>query len=273
MIRSGYADAVGLATSTYYDTNDVSNEELVNAITANLPTPLKENQSIIIDDWYIGEYNEYRFADQWIQQNRPDLWGTNYEVEITRTIAYRGNSYTDSDGETHFTPSKYNYFITITDANGTKLTDIKISEWTSRTENVEYIDTSNRYLYIRYAIHTYDPITMVATDQWFYLIYGYQTGNLVYDSLFKAAVAYERSYAPYIPVRIWNQMVPDVSSELYNWCKKASKRIFDGKTYDQLLEQVEDNPSIGDIDFTYVHFGVAINTPFQVGKKYIFQYR
>lgn len=272
MIRSGYADAVGLATSTYYDTNDISNEELINAITANLTTPLVENQSIVIDDWYIGEYNEYRFADQWIQQNRPDLWGTNYEVEITRTIAYRGTSYTDSDRKKHTTLRKYNYFITITDTNGTKLGDIKISEWISRTENITYIDTNNRYLYIRYAIHTFDPITLTATDQWFYLIYGYKTGNAIYDALFKTAVPYERSYAPYIPVRIWNQMVPDVSSELYNWCKKASKRIFDGKTYDQLLEQVEDNPSIGDIDFTYVHFGVAINTPFQVGKKYIFQF-
>ena len=272
MIRSGYADAVGLATSTYYDTNDVSNEELVNAITANLSTPLKENQSIIIDDWYIGEYDEYRFADQWIQQNRSDLWGTNYEVDITTTVAYHGSTWTDSDGKKHRNPDKLNYFITITDADSIKLVDIKISEWISRTENVIYIDTNNRYLYIRYAIHTFDPITSTATDQWFYLIYGYKTGNAIYDALFKTAVPYERSYAPYIPVRIWNQMVPQVSSTLYDWCKKASKRIFDGKTYDQLLEQVEDNPSIGDIDFTYVHFGVAINTPFQVGKKYIFQF-
>ena len=265
MVNSGYADAVGLATSTYYDTNDVSNEELINAITANLSTSLAENQSIVIDDWYIGEYDEYRFADQWIQQNRPDLWGTNYEVDTTETIAYRGNINTN-------TPNKYNYFITITDANGIKLTDIKISEWISYSENVDYIDINNRYLYIRYAIRTYDPITFQATHQWFYLIYGYQTGNLVYDSLFKANVPYERSYAPYIPIRIWNQMVPQISTTLHDWCKKASRRVFDSKTYDQLLEQIEDNPSIGDIDFTYVHFGVAINTPFQVGKKYIFQF-
>lgn len=82
------------------------------------------------------------------------------------------------------------------------------------------------------------------------------------------------SFIPFIPVRIWNRTVREDYGSLYDWNKKAVKKAMD-KKYDFVADQLDDNPSIGDIDFAYIVFGVSLNTKENAGRKYImlfFQY-
>lgn len=58
----------------------------------------------------------------------------------------------------------------------------------------------------------------------------------------------------------------------YEFAKKAFKRAVGSNNYDSLISDLKKNKSIGDIDFAYVVFGVALNTPYKEGKQYIFTY-
>ena len=102
-------------------------------------------------------------------------------------------------------------------------------------------------------------------------IYGEGNGNFVLDALFDAQ-ANDGDYFPIIPFRIDNDFVdPTGFPTIYPLAKKALKRATSGK-YDEMILNIADNPSLGDIDFAYVVFGVSLNTPEQSGREYLFRF-
>lgn len=82
------------------------------------------------------------------------------------------------------------------------------------------------------------------------------------------------TFLPFVPVRMWNQTVDEHSTDYasqYKWNKKAIKKAMN-KSYDFLTKQLNDNPSLGDIDFAYCVFGVSLNTKENAGRKYIMKF-
>lgn len=80
------------------------------------------------------------------------------------------------------------------------------------------------------------------------------------------------SFFPYIPARIDNQFLSStyLSSE-YEQAKKAYKKAT-GSKFDDLIDKIADNPSLGDIDHAYVVFGVSLNVLENASRRYLFNF-
>lgn len=103
------------------------------------------------------------------------------------------------------------------------------------------------------------------------VIYQYGTGNATYDAMFTPPISGGNFFAP-IPIRLNNQFIsPTYNPELYTRNKKAYKKAVNS-SYDKLVASIANNPSIGDIDYAYVQFGVPLNTKENASKKYIYKF-
>lgn len=103
------------------------------------------------------------------------------------------------------------------------------------------------------------------------IIYRYGTGNATYDAMFTPPISGGDFFAP-IPLRLNNQFIgPDFIPDLYARNKRAYKKAVNS-SYDKLIANIADNPSIGDIDYAYVQFGVPLNTKENASKKYIYKF-
>lgn len=102
-------------------------------------------------------------------------------------------------------------------------------------------------------------------------IYKKGGGNSVLDTMFNPP-ATMGSFLPFIPFRINNGSVPDIwPNTLYPAAKKAFKRSTGGK-YDEVFDNIYNNPSIGDIDYAYAVFGVSLNVKENACRKYIYEF-
>ena len=102
-------------------------------------------------------------------------------------------------------------------------------------------------------------------------IYQYGTGNAVLDSLFLTQSA-AGSFFPAIPIRIDNKFVTEPQyAAILPWVKKAVSRATNF-TFEKLLDIVEDNPSLKDIDFAYMLFGVSLNSTENASKRYMYEF-
>lgn len=105
-------------------------------------------------------------------------------------------------------------------------------------------------------------------------IYEVGTGNATLDGLVSDADASGfQEFFPFMPIRINNVSITEPQYETeYLATKKAYKRAYQGKNFDDLITSVEDNPSIGDIDYAYLCFGASLNVKENACKKYIYNF-
>ena len=275
----GYRDYMGVASSTYYDVSALSNQEAQDWLTENVQ--LEENQSIQVDFSYIGEWNEFNYADIVVWNKFPSYIGTEYFV-FTQS---RRTDY-----------NEYDVYLTIhttDDENSTPFYEEKIYSY--RIVHETHGSGDNSYTTTRY-VYTYDPINV--TKQHVYILYyivtrtviehpdgststmverkpvgyHYQQGGDIpfFEEMFGTATPIDHTYAPYIPVRISNAFL-DKNSEGYILSKRACKRAMGTDCYQDIVDAVADNDQLDDIDYTYMHFGVSLNTPYQIGRDYIFR--
>jgi len=131
-----------------------------------------------------------------------------------------------------------------------------------------------------YRIDTQDTINgkVVGGQQIF--IYEIGTGNATLDALAEedASAASSAEFYPFIPVRLNNVSIfdedfdDDTGNGLYEESKAAYKRASSGNSFDELVEQVEDNEDLGDIDYCYIAYGASLNTTENAGLKYIYSF-
>ena len=79
------------------------------------------------------------------------------------------------------------------------------------------------------------------------------------------------SFLPAIPFRINNVSAHSWGTPAYALAKQAFKKATGGD-YDKVLENINNNGSIGDIDYAYAMFGVALNTKDNSSKKYLYEF-
>ena len=260
--NSGYADEVGLATSTFYPDVPINKENLANIIKQQNPNYI----SVEVISASINYYDYTYIADQYIYNNRPDKLNDDYTVEeFAVLIGYHYVTVREKNDEGNWVTKRkcvndYRYDIRITFTDGTK-TEINSSSYNKDTQ----------YLYIVYNYTQGSGLEFEQKTQ--YIVYCRNTGNAQYDTFFKEVIPLQRTYAPYIPIRTWNTFLGEgYMPTTYKFAKKAFKRAVGSNDYDSLISDLKKNKNIDDIDFAYIVFGVALNTPYKEGKQYIFTY-
>lgn len=118
--------------------------------------------------------------------------------------------------------------------------------------------------------------TLVKQDKWLpYLLKIYQKGSSgTGDSLLFNPPTTAQKFFPVIPLRRDNVMV-DLANfpTQYGWNRKATRKAFGSKKkYNDLIDSLADNPSLGDIDHAWVVFGVSLSTKQQDGIRYLYEF-
>ena len=107
-------------------------------------------------------------------------------------------------------------------------------------------------------------------------IYTVGSGNTVLDGLVVEVDASNlQEFYPFLPLRINNRSLRDqeyVDNGLYAQTKKAYRRSTSNKNIDEILDEVEENESIGDIDYAYLIYGVSLNVQENACRKYIYRF-
>lgn len=99
------------------------------------------------------------------------------------------------------------------------------------------------------------------------IIYKKGTGNAAFDAFFVNSVD-SGAYLPFIPMRIDNSFVTGwIREQNVKAMKKAT-----GASYDKIQATVANNNSLGDIDYAYILWGVALNTKEPAAMKYLFRF-
>lgn len=102
-------------------------------------------------------------------------------------------------------------------------------------------------------------------------IYKVGSGIPELDALVTTGASYGEFF-PFIPFRINDKFISGTyHPTVYPQIKKAFKKSIDGKL-DDLIAQLADNESIGDIDHACVQFGVSLNVIEPAGMKYIYAF-
>ncbi|UAT28908.1 hypothetical protein PP753_gp50 [Dinoroseobacter phage vB_DshP-R7L] len=106
-------------------------------------------------------------------------------------------------------------------------------------------------------------------------IYEIGTGNATLDGLVTDVDATGfQEFFPFMPIRIDNVSVAEPQyADLFDEMSKAYKRGYGfDKSFSSLIDKVEDNPSIGDIDYAYLCFGASLNVKEHACRRYIFNF-
>lgn len=101
-------------------------------------------------------------------------------------------------------------------------------------------------------------------------IYKYQDGNPTLDAMFAPSVG-QGIFFPPIPFILDGADVKSAYPVAYEIFKKGYKKATGGK-YDKTRQNIYNNPSIGDIDYAYVVFGVSLNVKENSCKKYVYKF-
>lgn len=261
---SGYNDNVGLATSKYYPDVPIDKDLLISILKRDYDIDFNESFDLVSS--VVTFYDYVKYADIWIINNRPDKIYDPYSVEEFSVIVRTWTEWEirrDEDGR------KYQVLVTKHEYRS----DIRIvfSDKTVAEISTENVNKDVSFLYVHYTITKHH---LIGDDEvkHYGLVYAHKSGRPELDDFFIPPDALEKTYAPYIPIRLWNKFISTSNlPDTYKLSKKAFRRAIGTNKYDDLIKDIGENKSIGDIDFTYVSFGVALNTNQQEGKRYIFE--
>lgn len=125
-----------------------------------------------------------------------------------------------------------------------------------------------------YRLDTQDTVLTSIVGGNLVFIYKLGTGNATLDAL-NVAIGSDvtAEFFPVIPIRIDNVSIRDSSyAALYEPAKKLYSRATRRQKLDKLIDEVEDNPDLGEIDFAYIQWAVTLNTQEKEALKYIYTF-
>lgn len=246
---------------------------------------LSESQNVKIDFIEIDKADYYYWGAQYLDENYPQytddtLYSFTCDLNNQTIIIHIFDTSQNEIDTLSFTPSNY--------------------------------DPDKTYLYVAYQIYNLDPIYQLDEDDHIvydtqhnpiilgyeepesiiedlaYLIYAEDTSstnpnyNIALSELLNSLgqnTARDIFILPPIPFRLDNWQVSSAEEtnindwNLYQLSKTACRKIFyDNKTYKKLDEAILKNPSLEDLDYIYLIFGVSLNTKNWAGKRYLYDY-
>lgn len=129
-----------------------------------------------------------------------------------------------------------------------------------------------------YQITTQDVTTNLQIGDPEVFIYKIGSGNTTLDALSSITTGSpDPEFFPIIPIRLNNVSINDTSfsdtgNGLFKLANNAYKRMSGNQPFKTLVKTIEDNPSIGDIDYAYIQYGVAFNATDLVAKQYMYEF-
>jgi hypothetical protein len=292
--NSGYSTIVGQSNGEF----NVGNNLDTAILRDNIPSDSGETVNLQTSSIGWGTYDIW--AEAYVNDNSPALLNTEWAADFNETTNQITITYVDSSTVT-FTPtdfdpySKYiyaTYNLTTGEVAGPVVTgptlsapfpdltgwEVEGSTWVRMTylgtegdhthslKEIQYRDIPSQ----TYRIDTQDIIhkTWLPLQYFFYKEGG---GNSDLDLFFGSNVS-GGTFFPFVPLRLNNyQISEDYFPDAYSGGKRLLKRTLNVKM-DELLEKIADNPSIGDIDYAYVNFGVSLNVQENSCKKYLYTF-
>ena len=105
-------------------------------------------------------------------------------------------------------------------------------------------------------------------------IYEIGTGESVLDALqTETTLAGDPEYYPFLPIRLDNLTIRNgIYTDLFSETKSAYRRATRGQSFDKIIDEVEDNPDLGDIDYCYMQWGVSVNVIETACRKYMYEF-
>lgn len=149
--------------------------------------------------------------------------------------------------------------VVVTDIGGgvTRTTTTTVVEENLRLVRTYRIDTQER------TITNWGPMQV--------LIYQRGTGNALYDALFTTSGSVG-DILPFIPLRLNNVFVSGSDyADLYAPSRRAMRRALN-TSFNKIIRRLEENPQLGDIDYAYVMFGVALNVRDNASRRYVYEF-
>ncbi len=130
-------------------------------------------------------------------------------------------------------------------------------------------------------IDTQDTILNRVIDGSHVFSYEIGTGEATLDALLEdlSVSDQEAEYFPFMPIRLDNVSIThavydDITgSGLYELTNRAYRRATSRmQRFSKLVDEIEENPDIGDIDYAFTHHGVALNVIEPACRKYIYKW-
>lgn len=106
-------------------------------------------------------------------------------------------------------------------------------------------------------------------------VYEIGTGNVTLDAISQTISTNTPEYFPFMPIRLNNRSITHqqyVDNNLLAETKTAYRRASGENKFLKLVDEVEDNPDLGEIDYAYVQYGVALNVKEKACRKYIYNF-
>jgi hypothetical protein len=123
-----------------------------------------------------------------------------------------------------------------------------------------------------YRIDTTDTI-VVGYSPLRVFIYKVGSGVALLDDQITDTSGWVSDFLPPIPVRVDNQFISDsYLPTQYEWAKKAYKKLMNGGKFDELVDNLAENPDLGDLDYVYVVPGVSLNVAEMSARRYIYNF-
>ena len=201
--------------------------------------------------------------------------------EVWSKITYEGG-----DGDTEETINR-EHFLNISEyrqiyTNNTQVS-LVVNEDTPSAGITQTIETRRINDHLRpiwdWRIDTQDTINLKIIDDGHIFVYEIGTGETTLDDLIEDLDTNDEqtAYFPYLPIRLDNDSInhhhydDDTGSGLYTKTSRAYRRATGGwHQFYKLVDEIEDNESIDDIDFSFIHFGVNLNVIEPACKKYMY---
>lgn len=272
--RSGYSAWIGDASSAMWSDVKVSRSELAETLT-KYELKLDTNQEVEVNfaevSWFDPEY----VAKTWCSVYRPTLTDKDYTATTTPTKIGEKQEWVtyyekDSEGNSH--PYKVLETIPI------YRTDVLITFTNGSTQLVEMtgVDLSAKFLYYSYTIYTLGSNGQVMSETKHTGYYQYKSGKWYFDEYFGESKANFNTYFSIIPFRDDKSWLSKTSNNTwYTWASKAYKKATGAKNtaaYGKCMDQIKKSEGIDQSAFIYQVFGVSINTAWQPGLKFLYNY-
>lgn len=115
--------------------------------------------------------------------------------------------------------------------------------------------------------------TVGVTGRIEYFIYQLGLGTYPVLDALESSANLSSPYYPWVVMRDNNRDMTDAAHQSTDQYKTAKKLLTKaGLKMTELADSINSNSSIGDIDFAFVHFGIALNTQINESREYLFQF-
>lgn len=287
--RTNYMKTIITASATGYGTSKYIGESIVKGIAGG---PSKNQRNTM--RWAMQNYSEGVPTVQMggslsfnNEQLKPYMEAqTGKEVSIREAVAelsqieywaqrFIYENYTDDIGNpTHeWTYSSWQNQSGIAQV---KVTVVDVGDF--YVDMPEYVKDA-QYAYITYTTIAPEPVEgggePVPVERGpFMLIYRRNSGRPELDAIWPVAEDYRRQFMPFVPLRIENKFITEApyKNTYYEKARKYYKKAMNNRKIDDLIDKIGENEKLGDIDFAFMVYGVALNTKSNHCKRYLYEF-